>query len=597
MKIKRLLGLLLSLPVLAITACSFSFNANSGGEFKLNPEELSLVVGETYQLKAENIPYGYSSSDITWNSSIKSRVTVDSKGLVTAKAAGTSNVVAAVGDYNAFCKVTVYNESIYPTSIALNATSLEIGQGRSKTLSVTYTPSNVNKGKGVTFSSSNTSVATVNSTGAVTIKSGAAIGSTATITATSTYDTSLTASCVVTVTEVKGAAWTILIYMCGADLESNSEGRLATSDLQEIASVANQPSDVNIVVEAGGASSWASTYSSVINKSYLNRFHLENGSYVKDEQITYASMGLATTLRDFVIWGVDNYPAEKVGLIYWNHGGAMMGSCFDEIKNDDGLLNSERKTGLTSAFASLGRTVDKDSDKFEFIGYDCCLMQVQDVAEFDSHFARYGVASQELENGYGWDYDTWLDDLYSGKSTETILKAIVDGFIADNGGVDRTGSYYNQTLSYLDYSQMKTYKTAWENMASYLNSSVLSSSLTDSWVSFIKSVKNFGGDDFNDDYMDYCVFDVKDFLTKIQSEPSFYKGNMSTLVSAVESAFANLVKYSVCQKGAGNANGLSFWYYVDYYSSGFDDYYTTDETNFTKWWTVCNNYHPSGYSW
>ena len=85
---------------------------------------------------------------------------------------------------------------VTPTAISIE-NSLTLQAGNSSTLSVTYTPSDTNSAyKGVTWSSSNENVATVNSSGRVT---GVAEG-TATITATSTYNSSLKATCTVTVT-------------------------------------------------------------------------------------------------------------------------------------------------------------------------------------------------------------------------------------------------------------------------------------------------------------------------------------------------------------------------------------------------------------
>ena len=44
-----------------------------------------------------------------------------------------------------------------------------------------------------------------------------------------------------------------------------------------------------------------------------------------------SSMGEAETLADFLEWGVQTYPADKMGLILWNHGsGSINGVCFDE---------------------------------------------------------------------------------------------------------------------------------------------------------------------------------------------------------------------------------------------------------------------------
>ena len=202
------------------------------------------------------------------------------------------------------------------------------------------------------------------------------------------------------------------------------------------------------------------------------------------------------------------------------------------------------------------------------------------------------VASQESESGYGWDYDTWVDDLYAKKSTDQILTAIVDGFIADNGGANATtitddGETYtaDQTLSWLDLSKAEAYKTAFENLAGQLKSKITSSNKS-SWNSLIKSAKYFA----EDDYAYFGLYDVKDFLNKLSSNSTFNPGG--NYVSNVTSAFSQLVKYNVAQKGAGNAYGLSLYYDISGKASR-SDVYTSADTNFTNWKYIVDTYHGS----
>lgn len=473
--------------------------------------------------------------------------------------------------------LTYVETPVNPTAISLTPSTMELKPGATQQLSVGYTPTNANANLGVTYTSSNDSVASVSSSGLVSVPSTATAGATATITATSTYSSSIKATAIVTVKEASTStsdAWTIMIYMCGADLESTSSYRLATGDIKEILSISGQPEDVNIIIETGGASSWASTYG--ISANYLQRWHVENQSLVLDESLTKASMGLTSTFQSFLEWGLTNYPAEKTGVIMWNHGGAMRGVCYDENYSDDSLLNSEVNSAISGAFSSLGRT-----EKLEFIGYDACLMQVQDIAEFNSQYFNYMVASEESEAGYGWDYDTWVDDLYSLKSTSTILKAIVDGFITDNGGTSSSSN--DQTLSYLDLSYMEAYKTAWENMATAL-SSKLTSSNKSSFNTLVKSAKYYSGSSY---YQYYGIFDAKDFVTKLAANSTFNPG--STYTDAVLTAFANLVAYSSCGKGAGNSYGLCMFWAV---SSNCvkSTYYASTQTNFTNWRSLVTTY-------
>lgn len=463
-----------------------------------------------------------------------------------------------------------------PTSILLSPTSAELAPGGTKQLSLSYVPSNANQNKEITWTSSNTNVATVNSEGLVSVKSTASVGQTATITARLTNITSISATCKITVIEQQKDDHTVLIYMCGADLES--ENQLATGDIQEILKVSGQPDDVNIVIETGGANSWASTYG--ISSTKLERYHVENKSLVRDAQLTYASMGLSSTLQSFIEFGLNNYPAERTGLVFWNHGGGMRGVCYDEKKNDDVLKNSEIRSAVSGALSNCGMS----GQKLEWVGYDACLMAVQDIAITNSEYFNYMIASEESEAGYGWDYDTWVDDLYSKKTTTTILKAIVDGFIADNGGASSSSG--DQTLSYMNLSYAAAYKTAWENLASQLNSVVTTSNKTSFNTAITSNVKHYA----DSDYDAFCTFDAWDFVDKLANNSAFSNFRVdSSYITAVKNAHANLVAYNLAQKGAGVSKGICMYWPNSKQYSDVSTYYTTSETTLTTWRSFCVN--------
>ncbi len=94
---------------------------------------------------------------------------------------------------NTSCTVT-YTDTILSTSITLNKSEISLEVGKTETLVATVLPSNVTNSN-VTWSSNNISVAAVDSYGNVTANS----AGTATITATTTDGTNLSASCHVTV--------------------------------------------------------------------------------------------------------------------------------------------------------------------------------------------------------------------------------------------------------------------------------------------------------------------------------------------------------------------------------------------------------------
>ena len=156
----------------------------------LTPTTLTMEKGETKKLTA-NVTPSDATYTINWTSSNTNIATVSSTGEVTAKAKGNATITATISgtSLKATCNVTV---TISPTRIILDQTALTMVAESTTQLTATVIPSDAIYS--INWTSSNTSVATVSSSGEVTAK---AKGN-ATISATIS-GTSLKASCSVTV--------------------------------------------------------------------------------------------------------------------------------------------------------------------------------------------------------------------------------------------------------------------------------------------------------------------------------------------------------------------------------------------------------------
>lgn len=240
----------------------------------------------------------------------------------------------------------------------------------------------------------------------------------------------------------------IYIYMCGSTLET---GRgCATTNISEMLS-ADIPEDTCIVIETGGARRWRD-YD--ISPEHLTRLLITADGMQEIEKIDAASMGDKDTLADFLEFCNENYPAENTGLVFWDHGGgSIKGVCFDENYNMDALTIPE--------FSQvLGIVTQNGQRKYDFIGFDACLMANYETAGAIYGYADYMIASEELEALGGWNYVALAEKFGEDTFYEELLKGYSEKCEANAVGV--------YTLSCIDLTEFELVKTAFDDFSLHL---------------------------------------------------------------------------------------------------------------------------------
>ena len=131
----------------------------------INTTALDLIIGDSFQMEAWPQPSTAANKTVIWSSSDESVVTVDSTGLVTAVKKGTATVKVKTqdGGYTASCTVTVV---IPVSSVIINITEKDLIVGKKFQMAAWPQPVDATD-RSVTWSSSNTSVATVSADGLV----------------------------------------------------------------------------------------------------------------------------------------------------------------------------------------------------------------------------------------------------------------------------------------------------------------------------------------------------------------------------------------------------------------------------------------------
>lgn len=252
--------------------------------------------------------------------------------------------------------------------------------------------------------------------------------------------------------EAEGGSWAVYWYLCGSDLETN--GGFATIDLTEMLEV-QLPENVNVVIQTGGAAVWQNE---LMDPSKIQRWlYNYEGLQLVDEQET-VSMGEAQTLYDFLYFANENFPAEKVAVTFWNHGGgSVTGAAFDEIYGLDSLDLIEMYQAFDAVWPA-----DTENPALELVGFDTCLMATIDVAAVFQNFAKYLVASEEVEPGNGWLYSGWFGALAEDPTMDgdDLGIAICNSYYE---GCEAVGTQDQTTLSVTDLTKLTPLLEAYES--------------------------------------------------------------------------------------------------------------------------------------
>ena len=135
--------------------------------------------------------------------------------------------------------------------------------------------------------------------------------------------------------------WTIFIYLCGTDLEGNIAA--ASGDVVQMCQ-AEASDNVRFVFQTGGTEQWQNE---VFSTEACERYVVQNNDVTLVDSAPLTNMGDPATLESFLEWGIENYPAGKMGFVFWDHGGgSITGACVDQLNESDilnGLCENDRQ--------------------------------------------------------------------------------------------------------------------------------------------------------------------------------------------------------------------------------------------------------------
>lgn len=196
-------------------------------------------------------------------------------------------------------------------------------------------------------------------------------------------------------------------------------------------------------------------------------------------------MGDYKFFRDTATAVFKRYPSKKRMIVLWNHGSGW------ELKKTMPArgISYDDQSGNHISTPQLGLALQEISAQFpvDILGFDACLMQMAEVLYEYADYAKYTVASEDLEPGEGWDYTGMLKALDSSASPKQMGMDIVDAYL----------SYYEQTgqsvtLSVVDHAKLIPLTEEIRNLARSLNLTPGLKSIVDTLPTWYDDYKDLG---------------------------------------------------------------------------------------------------------
>lgn len=386
-------------------------------------------------------------------------------------------------------------------------------------------------------------------------------------------------SCMATmaVAEPEKKKITVMIFMCGADLES--QNGQATANLGEILRTNYNTDEINVIALAGGSRKWRSGYSST-------ELTLINVSGRRPTVITtfpLASMSEPDTLSLFLNYCYENYPAEQYVLNMWDHGGGPVRGLMQDYLFSGDLMS------MPEFVSALDNSPFKDQP-LDLLMLHACLMGSAEVGAMVAPYAQYMVSSEDSFFGFTFDF---LKGMENDASIVDTAKRIVDSTHASNGAtIARQNAIEKNAIALIDLSKMDEVVAAMDAYFPQVSAQMDNSTFTNMSAkrrdSATFGISESGG------FSNYDLVDLGDLVGKTQEyAPAEGAALLAALNEAVlycrndnEGCTGLTVYHPFSNKGdmeefVGIYNGLGF-------SKGYTDYVhrfsaTLTGTPLAKW--------------
>lgn len=375
---------------------------------------------------------------------------------------------------------------------------------------------------------------------------------------------------------------TIMIYMVGSNLESKSG--LGSRDLQDLDYNKISANNARVVLMAGGTQGWRNNY---ISQDETSIYELKENGFVKVDARPLDNMGAAENLYYFLNYVGENYKADKYNFIFWDHGGAIDGSEYDDLARDNLKLTEMKK--------AFDKSIFKGNNKLDTISFRTCLNGTIEVANLYKEHAKYLVASEEVTIGSQADSAVrFINDIlpsddgekYGKKQIDTYKEVVTNTCNYSTGNKSGENYCVNSTYSIVDLSKIDNVNSKLQKFAKSVKPTI-----SKNYQTMSRLRANMGQYAASSNDYTYDMIDLYDLALKYRS---YSTADADNLMKAVDEA----VVYNWTNNNYSHGISVYFPYNYNYFLETYKDITTSNEyTDFiTSFYAMKTSSTTSSYS-
>ncbi len=326
--------------------------------------------------------------------------------------------------------------------------------------------------------------------------------------------------------------WTALVYM----VADNDLAQWADSDLVEMETIGSTD-DFAILVQ--------------VDKPIIGarRLLINRGMSQELQNLGITDMCDWQTLSDFLIWGIQNYPADRYFAILWDHGTGWTLMPSRSFGND-WSSGSQLSISNGDLHKAMSTTYSYTRKKIDFFAFDACLMQQLEVAFEIKDYGKIFLAPQTTCPLQGFRYDQIFEEVRENPdiSETDLAKRVVEINVSNYVDI-RPVVYSAISLTNLDKLKESMDQLIYSLMEEAYNLVIAKIREKTQTLPVIDTIP-----ESIDEHID-----LGDFLGKLNF--ALETSETENLLNIYNNA---IIKFGYCGTGFSNTTGLSIWFPLKY---------------------------------